>query len=68
MNDKKKKKVKRPPILAPQSTIKGIGKKGITTGGLVPSMVAPTPGGPGNPRTGAIIMRGWNSSKGRRKG
>lgn len=73
-DDKKKSRKKMPsaPIKAPQSTIKGIGKKGITTGGLVPSVVAPRPGQGSNPNpgTGAQIMKGWNynsSRPGKRK-
>lgn len=75
MDDKKKrKKMPSAPIKAPQGTIKGIGKKGITTGGLVPTLVAPKPGQGAypNPGTGAAFMRGYlsNSLKGikRQKG
>jgi len=72
MEDKKKKKQRKmpsAPIKAPQSNIKGIGKQGITTGGLVPSVVAPRSGQgtTPNPGTGAGIMRGWLSND-RKKG
>ena len=59
------------PIKAPQSSIKGIGKQGPTTGGLVPAIVAPRKGqgSTPNPGTGAAIMRGYvsNSSKGSKR-
>ena len=77
MDEDKKKKAKgrknmpSAPIKAPQSTIKGIGKQGIATGGLVPSVVAPRRGQGANPNpgTGAQIMKGWNynSARGKRK-
>lgn len=53
---KKKKRRKMPsaPIKAPQSTIKGIGKKGITTGGLDPSIVSPAYR-LGNPRAAQVV-------------
>lgn len=49
MEDKKKSKNKTPhynaqTIKAPRGTIKGIGKSGLSTGGLKGAQVAPTPG------------------------
>lgn len=62
MQDKKKGRMPSAPIKAPTGNIKGIGKKGLFTGGVLPTQWSPKAGGP---QTGAqavaLFMRGYQN-------